>query len=499
MRQLSGLDAGFLYLESRTNYGHVTGLAVMERPSDDYQPFERVLARWAALVGHVAPLRRRLVEVPFDLDLPYWIDDPDFDLAYHVRHLGLAPPGTMEQLGDQIARIASRPMDRTRPLWESYVIEGLPAGRWALLTKTHHSAIDGAAGVLMLHTLADTEPDPSDPLQPVAWAPEQVPSELDLLLRTLRHAATNPIKAVQIQARLVREVSANVGMAGLGSAAIGIADALLALGRSRDEDEHGQGVHHQDPLRLPLTSAPPTPWNRSISAQRRFAMGSVALDEIKALKNTLGGTVNDVIMAICAGALRQYLLEHDALPSRPLRAMVPVSIRTFDEDEPWTNRVSAIVVELPTDLDDPLERLERSRENMDAAKRSYESVPASTLIEASRLAPGFVAATAIRLASKLADRITSPVNLVISNVPGPREPLFLAGAEMMSYVPVSVITDGLGLNITVHSYLDRVDFGLLGDRELVPDLWHLVDLHVEQLRLLVEQAGLAPLAEPPRQ
>jgi WS/DGAT/MGAT family acyltransferase len=454
-----------------------------------------VYERWEALVGHVAPLRRRLVEVPFNLDLPYWVDAPDFDLSFHVRHMGLAPPGTTEQLGDQVARIASRPLDRTRPLWESYVIEGLPDDRWALLTKTHHASIDGAAGVLLLHLLADTEPEPAERLKPVAWTPERVPSDLDLLVRTLGHAAVNPVKALQMQVRLARELLNNVGLAALASAALEVADAVLPgpltperlLPERMLPDRLVEG--RVDPIRLPLSAAPPTPWNKPISAQRRFAMRAVSLTEIKTVKNAFGGTVNDVILAVCAGALRRYLLDRDALPDRPLRAMVPVSLRTFDEDEPWTNRVGAVVMELPTDLDDPVERLNRCRENMDLAKEQYGQLPTSTLIEASRYAPGLVAATAVRLAARLADRVTPPVNLVISNVPGPRDPLYIAGARLVGYAPVSVVTDGLGLNVTAHSYLDQVEFGLLADRDLVPDLWPLVDLHVAELEALLKRAG----------
>ena len=240
---------------------------------------------------------------------------------------------------------------------------------------------------------------------------------------------------------------------------------------------------------LPITPAPPTPWNKSVGPHRRFAMRSTALSNIKRLKDATGGTVNDVVMAVCAGALREYLLRHDALPDEPLRAMVPVSIRTGMEEDPWTNRVSSIVAELPTDCDDPLERVARCKEAMEVAKRQLDLVPATALTEATDAASPVIAGAAVRLIARLSDRVTLPVNVVISNVPGPREPLYFAGCKLDNYIPVSTISNGVGLNITVHSYEDRLDFGLVSDRDLVPDLWDLVDLHVDEIDRLFEASG----------
>ena len=247
---------------------------------------------------------------------------------------------------------------------------------------------------------------------------------------------------------------------------------------------------------MPITPAPPTPWNKSVGPHRRFAMRSTSLDNIKRLKDATGGTVNDVVMAICAGALREYLIGHDALPDAPLRAMVPVSIRTGHEEDPWTNRVSAIVAELPTDCDDPVERVARCRDAMADAKRQLDLLPADALMQATDATSPVIATAAVRLMARLSDRFTLPVNVVISNVPGPREALYFAGAKLDHYIPVSTISNGMGLNITVHSYEDRLDFGLVADRDLVPDLWHLVDLHVAEVERLFEATG-AEWAEPP--
>ena len=474
-------------METPNTYGHVNGLALYQRPSPDFKPFEEVRARFGAMVGHIDPLRRRVAEVPFGLDHPYWFDDPEFDLDYHVREIGLAPPGNSEQLGEQVARIIGRPMDRRHPLWEVYVIEGLDDGHWALLTKFHHATIDGAAGVIMLRMMTDLAPDAEFPFVEVPWQGEHVPSDTELLQQTVRHLVANPVKATRLSLRMVRNLADAAGITSLSGAASRARDVIAgAAGRSEESAQLSEQLRK---VSMPLTPAPPTPWNKAVGPHRRFAMRSVPLDDIKILKNATGGTVNDVVMAICAGALRAYLLGHDALPDAPLRSMVPVSVRTGLEEDPWTNLVSSLVAELPTDCDDPLERVARCRDAMQVAKQQLDLVPADAIMRATEVTSPIVATAAIRLQARLADRFNLPVNVVISNVPGPREPLYLAGAKLDAYVPVSTISNGVGLNITVHSYEDRLDFGLVADRDLVPDLWDLVDLHIAEIDTLFEATG----------
>ena len=490
MKQLTGLDASFLYMETPTTFGHVTGLLIFERPSPDFDPYAAVYAKFASLVGELEPMRRRLVEVPFGLDHPYWIADPNFDLEFHVRELNLATPGRVDQLAEQVSRIVGRPMDRTRPLWEVYVIDGLESGRWALLTKYHHATIDGASGQLMLEIITGTDPDAAPPGESPPWVPEPIPSDAELLRLAIGNLVRNPLRAMRVQARIARQFADAAGIASLTSAATQVGAALKRIARPS-----GDGPR----VSLPTTAAPPTPWNRTITQHRRFAMRTSSLENIKQLKSATGGTVNDVVMAICAGALREYLLRHDALPDRPLRAGVPVSIRTGDESDPWTNRVSMIVADLPTDCPDPIERVARCREAMNAAKRQFELVPAEALVDITRFSSPVLATAAVRLASqlRLADRINPPINLVISNVPGPRQPLYFAGAKLAHQFPVSVVTDGQGLNITMHSYLDRLDFGFIVDRELVPDVWDLADLHIDEISRLFYATG-AEWAQPPQ-
>ncbi|MDH3678638.1 MAG: wax ester/triacylglycerol synthase family O-acyltransferase [Acidimicrobiia bacterium] len=487
MKQLSGLDAAFLYMETPTTYGHVNGLSIYERPSPDFDPFQTVYQRFGSLVGHIEPFRRRVVNVPFGLDHPYWIDDPHFDLDYHVREIGLAPPGAADQLAEQVARIIGRPMDRRHPLWEVYVIEGLGDGRWALLSKTHHATIDGAAGVMMMQLFNQPEPDAAWPYEPVEWEGEEIPTDAELLRQTMSHLAMNPVKAARLNLRLIKNFAAQAGLTSVSGVATHTREWLASVaGRSAQADAVDAQLRR---VSLPSIQAPPTPWNRSIGPHRRFAMRSTSLSNIKRLKDATDGTVNDVVMAICAGALREYLLRHDALPDAPLRAMVPVSIRTGEEADPWTNRVSSIFAEIPTDCDDPLARVARCRDAMAAAKHQLDLVPADTLAEATDFTSPVVATAAVRLVARLADRVTLLANVVISNVPGPRHPLYFAGAKLDHYIPVSTISDGIGLNITVHSYEDRLDFGLVADRDLVPDLWDLVDLHIEEVERLFEATG----------
>lgn len=493
MKQLTGLDAAFLYMETPTTYGHVNGLSVYERPSPDFDPFREVYERFGAMVGHIAPFRRRLVEVPFGLDHPYWIDDPNFDLDYHVREIGLAPPGAADQLADQVARIIGRPMDRRHPLWEVYVIEGLGDGRWALLTKTHHATIDGAAGVLMMQMFNQPDPAAPWPFDPVEWKGEQPPTDAELLWRTAAHLARNPVKAARLQMQMVRTAAEGLGLAGIGNA-LKQGRRLLASGAQRSEE--AEAVESQiSGVALPPLQAPPTPFNRSVGPHRRFAMRSTSLANIKRLKDATGCTVNDVVMAICAGALREYLLRRDALPESPLQAMVPVSVRTGDEVDPWTNRVSSIFAELPTDVEDPVERVQRCRIAMEGAKHQMELLPADVVMEATDFTSPALATAAVRLQARLSDRVRLPANVVISNIPGPRQPLYFAGAKLDHYIPVSTISNGVGLNITVHSYENNLDFGLVADRDLVPDVWDLIDLHIDEIGVLFDATG-AEWAEP---
>ncbi len=494
LKQLSGLDASFLYLETPSSFGHVNSLAIYERPDDpDFNPYEAARRQVASRLDILEPFRRRLIEVPFGLDHPYWIDDPNFDLDFHVRHIAVPPPGDDEQIGNQIARIIGRPMDRTRPLWELYVLEGFESGDYGVLTKFHHSTIDGAAGAAFAAILLDRTPEPVADPPPTEWKGDRIPSDVEMFNRSLVQLALKPRKVIDFNVRMLRQVadvSRNQGFNVLADQVgrlIPGGDAVRRFFMGPDSEED-----IDKPPPLPLSQAPPTPFNGSITAHRRFAFRSVPLANIKQLKNALGCTVNDVVMAVCAGALRHYLIKHEALPDEPLVAGIPVSIRTGDEEDPWTNRVSTIFAPLPTNSEDPLERVKLVNQAMTEAKGSFDLLPADLLVQVSELIPTGLATRATRLAQRfhLADRVNLPFNLIISNVPGPREKLYMGGALLKHYYPVSTVMDGQGLNITVQSYTDVLDFGLVSSRELVPDLWDLADMCVAEIDALFEAAGV---------
>ncbi len=486
VKQLTGLDATFLYMETPTTYGHVSSIAVYERPDDpDYDPYLAAREMVESHLDIAEPYRRRVVGAPFGIDRPYWIEDPDFDLDYHVRHMSLPQPGTHQQLAEQIARIQSRHCDRSRPLWELYVIEGLESGEFAVLTKMHHATVDGAAGAILTTMMLDSEPDAPlavpGPLPPK----EPVPSERDMFLRSLSSLARRPDRTIRLQLRLAQQFAAASRLQG-PQELVGATRRVFTGARRRHRTDRDSAPDAPD------RPAPRTSFNAMLSPHRRVAFGSVSMDRIKEVKNAAGATVNDVVMASCAGALRNYLADRDELPDDPLIGMVPVSIRNGDEDEVWTNRVSGLFCQLPTHLADPLERIAFVHDAMADAKGDFDLLPAEAMVELAEMAPPALAERAARVSAALrvTDRVNPPMNLVISNVPGPRQPLYLRGAKMSHYIPVNTITDGVGLSITVQSYCDTLDFGLVADWQLVPDLWALCDLCVDEVEVLAAAVGL---------
>lgn len=476
MRQLSGMDASFLHMEGPNQFGHVSSLNIYDPAgAPGGGGYEATRALVLERLDQLAPLRRRLVEVPLGLDLPYWIEDPDFDIDFHVRNLALPSPGNDHQLAEQVARIVSRPLDRSRPLWELYVIEGLEHGYVAGLTKIHHATIDGASGAQMLTVLLDRDPDYRPTGHEAAWEAEEPPTDAALLQRTTVEYLRRPEKFVRLNVRMLRQLAASTGSGGLKAMADLVAQPLPgAFGDAlRQRLRGGSEVDH--PPALPPTAAPRTPWNHSIGPHRRFAFTSVPLREAKEVKTKLGTTFNDVVMALCSSTLRRYLEDRGVLPDEPLVAMVPVSIRTGGEQETYQNRVSGLMASLATDEKDPVERVMKIRASMNSAKEMHAAIPAETLQDYTQFAPPAIAARAMRMYSRtrIADRMNPPFNLIISNVPGPNYPLYSAGAQLLHFYPVSSISDGQGLNMTVQSYNGSLDFGFIADRELIPDLWDL--------------------------
>ena len=473
MRQLTSLDAQFLAMETPSMWGHVSGLAIMDpssRPSGQLTVDD--LCKMVSQRLHLLPpFRWRLVWVPFGLDHPYWIEDPNFDIDFHIRESAIPPPGDDHQLAETVSRIVSRPLDRRHPLWELYLIHGLKDGQVAMLTKIHHAAVDGVSGQEITSILLDQTPEGREiPPPPKREPGERKPGQIEMLARGALGAPRQPLRAL----RTLPTVVPNIG----GLPGVDTVPGVPTLGRAASRVRRlVSGSRDGEVLERPRTPVPRTRFNGRLSPHRRFSFGQLPLDRIKAVKNELGITVNDVVVALCASGLRTWLLDRDELPDDPLVAMVPVSVRTQEQMGTFGNRVSAMFVPIPTDVEDPRDRLMRAHEILMGAKDRHKALPATLLQDATQFVPPAVFARATRVVTQLAamPRMRPALNLVISNVPGPREPLYCAGATMTANYPVSVIAEGVGLNITCMSYLDHVDFGIVVDREQVEDAWPLMD------------------------
>ena len=448
MQRLSGLDATFLSIETSSLLMHVSMIAVFD-PSDmpGGYAFETVRDLIESRLPLIPVFRRRLVEVPFKLHFPVWVEDPDFDLAYHVRRTAVPSPGSMEQLCDMVGDLVSRPLDRSKPLWEIHVVEGLEGGRVGLIGKVHHAAIDGVSGAELLVHLFDLAPTgpPPQPTEAGERPVEHIPSDLELVAYAARSVALTPVRLARVLPSTLRSV--------------------LGLARRRREGATGMAV--------PFT-APRTPFNAALTSRRTVAVAHLSLDDVKRVKNVFGTTVNDVILALCAGALRTYLDGLGELPETPLVSVVPMSVRGDDEqgDRVGSNQVSGMFVSLATDVDDPVARLQVIADGTKGAKEDHRAIGATLLQDWAQFAAPAVFARASRSysAMRLADRHPPIYNVIISNVPGPPFDLYLAGARITMLCPLGPVMEGAGLNITVLSYRDGIDVGLIACRDLVPDL-----------------------------
>jgi diacylglycerol O-acyltransferase / wax synthase len=444
MQRLTGLDAAFLALETPSTHMHVMATMVLD-PSEAPGGFtvDSMRKLIAERLPRLEPFRRRVVDVPFGLHHPVWVEDPDFDLDYHVRRAALPAPGGFDELAELTAEIAGRPLDRRRPLWELWVVEGLEHGYVAVIAKMHHAAIDGVLGVDLMTEIFDLEqhPPPKPPPEHVP-APERVPSDAELLVGAMTSIARQPLRAYRAVRNLTRS-------------------AVRVVQRIRSEPVSA-GV--------PLT-APPSPLNGVLTPHRRVAFATVPLADVKEVKQAFGVTVNDVVLAVCAGALRRYLELRGEVPDKALLAAIPASVRTQDERGAIGNRVSAMFATLATQLDDPVDRLFAAREVMSGAKQVHEDIGGNTLHEWAEVAAPVLFSRGMRLYERVLEGRHPPIiNLIVSNVPGPSFPLYCAGARLVSLFPLGPLLAGTGLNITVLSYLDSVGFGLIGCREIVPNI-----------------------------
>lgn len=470
MERLTGLDAAFLYLETPTHHMHVAMTMVIDpSTTPGGYSFDKIKDFIAGRIHLVPPFRRRLMEIPLRLHHPIWVDDPDFDLDHHIRRIGAPAPGGRRELAEMAGQIASTQLDRSRPLWELWVIEGLKQGRVGIVTKVHHAAIDGASGADLMVHLFDLEPGAGTPEPPHDVTPERIPSDTELL-------------GFAAMSRLRR----NLGLVPLlGQTAQSV--RRIVQGR-RDPDKLVGAA--------PLT-APRTPWNRALGQRRRVGFARVPLDHVKEVKDHFGVTVNDVVLALCAGTLRRYLEAKDVLPAEPLVAVCPISVRggaaEGTADEGGSNRVSAMFTSLATDVDDPVARIEAISAATKGAKEEHHAVGADMLQNWAEFAGPNVFNLASRLYSSLglADAHRPIHNVIISNVPGPSFPLYYGGAELVAAYPMGPCMEGTGLNITVMSYRESIDIGFMVDRDLVPDVWDMAEAVRPAFDELRRAAGLA--------
>jgi len=467
MELMSGIDAKFLYSETPTAHMHTIKIAVSDVSSMSggfsFGVFVSVLDEQ---LGRLPLFRRRIVTVPLALGHPVWIDDPNFNLAHHVGHRVLSAPGSSRQLAEQVADIASAALPRDRPLWSFDVIEGLAGGRIAVVAKVHHAVADGAAAVALLQNvvagLGDLEaPGPVDP-----WSPEAIPSRRSLIKLALRQHVARLKQLPSLARRSVRG--------------------------ARASESHRRHVDVRPPLPM---QTPRTSFNVSLSAKRTFAMATVELEKLKEVRRSSGATLNDVYLTVCGGAIRSYLASRHEFPEKSLVASVPVSIGD-DAGRLAGNRVDNLYVTIGTDIADPVERLEHVRQVTRASKDVRDALGNELLEQRAEIVPPQLYTSTVRLWSRshLADHLRPPINLVASNVPGPRETITFGDVALEHLYSVGPILEGIGLNLTAWSYVDELSISALGSPESLPDPWLLVERFGPALDELLAALG----AELPR-
>jgi diacylglycerol O-acyltransferase / wax synthase len=456
--RLTPLDAGFLHQEGPVSHMHIGGLTIIEGPPPGMEEFLEQIRRRLHLVPRY---RHKLAYTAIDSGRPVWIDDPSFNPEYHVRHTALPAPGTWDQLQDLTARIFSQQLDRSKPLWEMWLIEGLEDDRFALITKTHHSLIDGIAGVDLATVLFDLSPDPP-PISNSgrAWQPHSEPGTVHLLAAGMQGAL-------------------RAGVALAEGAMDAVAHPERALSRAR---EAAEGVG--EIVWAGLNPAPETPLNVPIGPHRRFVAVSSRLEDLKTIKNAFGGTVNDVVLAVVAGALRTFLISRGRRTAGvEMRALVPVSVRSEDEHHQGGNRIVVMRGPLPVYISDPLNRLRFVSAAMDGLKESKQALGAEVIAGAQNFAPPTILAQASRL-----NFSTRLFNMIVTNVPGPQFPLYVLGREMVQAIPVAFLPENHALAIAIMSYNGQMNFGLLGDFDALPDIDAIGESIASELANLVSLA-----------
>ncbi len=451
MQQLSPLDASFVYAETARTPMHIGSVAIYDPSTapNGFVRFKDILAFIESRLPGARAFRQRLIRVPLDLDHPYWIEDPEFDLEFHVRHMALPKPGDARQLAILVARLHARPLDMTKPLWELNVvegldnIEGLPPGCFALILKVHHAAVDGVSGVEMVNALHDLEAHPAPASAPDDWKPENMPRVADLLTRSYLSSLIQPMRVAETLGR-----------------------SLPGMSRLGEQLRKGK-------VRLPGgRPIPRTRLNGKVGPHRVWDTVMLPLDEIRAIKDVVpGATVNDVVLSIVGGGLRAWLSARGELPSESLTAMAPISVRSEGEAGTAGNRVSAMVVALGSHLEHPLERLRLVHQDAVNSKALTEAVGAKALSELGQLMPAALAGLGARLYTELGlvNTHAPSVNCVVTNVPGSKLPLYFCGSRMVSMAGMGPVFDGMGLINAVYSYAGLVSLAFTAERDMMPD------------------------------
>jgi diacylglycerol O-acyltransferase len=458
--RLSAIDASFLHQERRSSHMHVGAIVLMEGPVPTREEFTRHIESRL----HLVPRYRQKLAFPrFEMGRPFWVDDPRFNIDYHVRHTALPAPGSMEQLRGIAGRIFSQRLDRSKPLWEMWLVQGLANGGFALVSKTHHALVDGVSGVDIATVLFDLSPTPPPREELAPWVPEQEPSQAELVAEGIKDLLRAPGMVAGEAAKVVRDPSATVERA--REAVEGVGEIAWAG----------------------LNPAPDVPLNVEIGPHRRIFWLQCELADFKAVKDGLGGTVNDAFLTVVAGGLGKWLRTRGVrTEGLELRGLVPVSIRAKDEHHALGNRIAALRGPLPVYAKDPVERLRIVRQSMKGVKESKQALGAEVISGLEDFAPPTLLAQASRL-----NFSTRLFNLIVTNVPGPQFPLYMMGREMQEIVPVAFLPENHALAIAAMSYNGKLDFGLLGDYDAVPDLEKMAGFFEESLAELLEAAGKA--------
>lgn len=472
------MDASFVALETRNSPMHIGSILIYnpETAPGGFVRYKDILRFFESRMQLSKTMRQRLVRVPFDLDYPYWIEDKDFDLEYHVRHLALPKPGDWRQLCIQAARIFARPLDLTRPPWEFTVVEGLDnipgvaPGSFAMVTKVHHAAIDGMSGIDLMEALHTLDPHAPPPNEPDTWKGEDVPNFAELLTKSWMNNLANPARQIDVAAK---------AMPGLARTIKGLI--------SKDFKIHGEML------------APRTRFNATLSPNRVVEGRSVPLADIKMIRQAVpGAKVNDVFLTIVGGAMRKYLKAKDDLPDKTLTAMAPISVRSGDEKGDMGNQVAAMIAPLGTHIEDPLERLAYVNSQTVNSKAMTDAIGARNMTEMSKVSPALFMALGAQLYTRLglADRMGPPFTTVVTNVPGPPVPIYSTGARLESMMGLVCLTDGMGLGHVVQSYVKEATIAFTADRKLMPDPEFYADC-IEQSFTELRDAARAALENAP--